>query len=349
MKILVIDSIGLGDFISSLPALRKLQEKFHTTGTEVETTVAVQSWVVPFVKQLANVDQVIPVQTDLWSLVKEGLRLRAKKYDLVFVPHPARKNTILSLLSRKRRLAGYRVYAASELYSGRENEYCYLKGFRQIESGKIPAGANLYKMAFTILNLIDKTAEDKIKSPFIIPREGLTKRAHEELKSIGLKPRSYVVLHAFSSKETKNWTKAHIVRFIELTWQTFALPVLLIGDAKDQEKIAEITAAVPEQSRAWKSSLDLLIGILQETFFFVGADSGPLHIAMGLNVPSIGLFGRTGPGIVFPEQSFNEKSFQLYKAFNCPCTYNTCTKQNHCMELIQPDEVVDKMKDLLKK
>ncbi len=79
-----------------------------------------------------------------------------------------------------------------------------------------------------------------------------------------------------------------------------------------------------------KSSSSDFLSLLKSCDMFVGVDAGPLHIAMALNIPSIGFFGPTAPETIvdFDSPVFVLREPRLSGFF---CNYDKCDN-NICMD-----------------
>lgn len=71
---------------------------------------------------------------------------------------------------------------------------------------------------------------------------------------------------------------------------------------------------------------------------FISGDTGPLHFAAGLGVPTIGLFGLSPAGKWAPQGS----QHRLLQADNCTCGGDTsvCLSASPCMVAISPEAVL---------
>jgi heptosyltransferase-2 len=126
--------------------------------------------------------------------------------------------------------------------------------------------------------------------------------------------------------------------------------ILLFGSAKEREKIAKITDGGDSKrihNLAGQLSLRQAIVAISFCRLFISNDSGLMHIASGLNLPLIALFGPTRPHKTGP---LNKNSRVLYHPVACaPCLYRDCplNQGNHaCMKSINVDEVLDAIRQL---
>ncbi|CAN5213060.1 glycosyltransferase family 9 protein [soil metagenome] len=106
----------------------------------------------------------------------------------------------------------------------------------------------------------------------------------------------YVVLHPGAGAEVKQWP-ANRWRHVAQELATNELPVLVTGTVSESElaqRIAAKTANVT--SIAGQTPLPILIEILRGAQLVLGPDSGPLHLAVACDTPTVHLFGPSDPG-----------------------------------------------------
>jgi ADP-heptose:LPS heptosyltransferase len=77
--------------------------------------------------------------------------------------------------------------------------------------------------------------------------------------------------------------------------------------------------------------------VLARAKVFISGDTGPLHFAAGLGVPTISLFGPTAPERWAPIG----KHHQAITGAACTCEANSavCTSSPHCLATIPPELV----------
>jgi heptosyltransferase II len=80
---------------------------------------------------------------------------------------------------------------------------------------------------------------------------------------------------------------------------------------------------------------------------FITGDSGPMHIAASLKIPTISLFGPTNP--IETSQWNNPNSFVIKKNLDCqPCMKRSCPLNHHnCMKLIEAEQVIDSISEII--
>jgi heptosyltransferase II len=99
---------------------------------------------------------------------------------------------------------------------------------------------------------------------------------------------------------------------------------------------------------AGKTSIAELTNYISNLDIFITGDSGPMHIAASLNIPTISLFGPTNP--IETSQWNNSHSIIVKKSLDCqPCMRRKCPLKHHnCMKLIEAREVIDSISEVVK-
>lgn len=141
------------------------------------------------------------------------------------------------------------------------------------------------------------------------------------------------VIHPFASKATKEWPF-----FAELGCMLSddGLNVLYIGNG-------EMNIPACADDKTGKVSLSALIEFIAQADVFITTDSGPLHIATALNIPTIAIFGPTTKELGFYPPFKNTKVIE-YVGLKCrPCHIHgsSCCYKKHfkCMLDIGVEEV----------
>ena len=88
-----------------------------------------------------------------------------------------------------------------------------------------------------------------------------------------------------------------------------------------------------------KTSLGELMGVLSELSVFLTNDSGPMHLAAALRVPTVAVFGPTDYRETGPYSSIARV---VREPVECsPCLYRDCPIDHRCMERVTPERVYD--------
>ena len=167
------------------------------------------------------------------------------------------------------------------------------------------------------------------------------------LKSIAIEPHTFVSIHPGANWPPKRWPAKNFIDCINQINATYDVPIVITGGNDDIDIAQKIISAVTGRkpiSLCGKTTIRQLGALLSLSRLVISADSGPLHIASGMGVPVIGLFGPTDPNITGPrgqDQCFIIKN--VPSQCTLPCYEEHCPL-NECMSDIGADRVLSIIK-----
>ena len=91
--------------------------------------------------------------------------------------------------------------------------------------------------------------------------------------------------------------------------------------------------------------LPLFLAVLARAGVFISGDTGPLHFAAGLGVPTISLFGPTSPAIWAPVGPRHQ--FLTGSPCSCEGKWDDCRNTSHCLAAITPEQVFERLQSTL--
>ncbi|OGU15537.1 MAG: hypothetical protein A2076_12780 [Geobacteraceae bacterium GWC2_53_11] len=177
-----------------------------------------------------------------------------------------------------------------------------------------------------------------------LPFQAVSK-AHQLLQSTCYD--SFVVIFPGASIEEKRWGAERFSLVAKRLVET-GYKVVVVGgreDRSDGDKIAGNGGL----NLAGMTTLAETAAVIARTRLVICCDSGVLHIAAGLNIPTVSLFG---PSSVKKWAPQGEKHIVLDHHLPCsPCskfgTIPPCPIDARCMKKITPDEVMEAVRRLL--
>lgn len=159
---------------------------------------------------------------------------------------------------------------------------------------------------------------------------------------------SFITLFPGASIPEKRWGTDRFRRVAELL-SAFGIKTVVVGGKEDRRQGEVITGGGLGLNLAGLTSLAETAAVIQNSAMLLSGDSGVLHIAVGLGVPTVSLFG---PGSVKKWAPRGERHIVINKGLPCsPCSTfgNTppCPHDTRCMRDITVDEVVNAVTMLL--
>ena len=129
--------------------------------------------------------------------------------------------------------------------------------------------------------------------------------------------------------------------------------IVIFGGKNEIETANEIEVLFLQSGKknisnlAGKTSIDELVQKIASVSIFLTGDSGPMHIASALQIPTVSIFGPTIE--IETCQWMNKNSVILKKNLECqPCMKRLCPLKHHnCMKLIPHEQVTDAIRNLL--
>ena len=149
-----------------------------------------------------------------------------------------------------------------------------------------------------------------------------------------------VICHVASSQPRKEWPRQSWAEFHKLA--TAAGEKIVFTTARGEREsalMAELKTRAPAAAILPEiPDLPLFLAVLARAGVFISGDTGPLHFAAGLGVPTISLFGPTSPARWAPIGARH----RILTASACQCQGNTavCSASRHCLREISPEQVL---------
>lgn len=161
---------------------------------------------------------------------------------------------------------------------------------------------------------------------------------------------NYIVISLGTKMPVKDWGEENWQQLLlELTRLNIKCSVVCIGSRDEFIKHRDILQFWPGKvlNLSGKLSPRESAAVIAKAKLFIGHDSGPMHLASSVNVPSVTVFSsRDLPGIWFP---FGSKNFVFYNRIECSgCKLNDCIeKKAICIKSIDPKIVAIQVKKSL--
>jgi heptosyltransferase-2 len=333
MKIVVHAPNWIGDSILALPAV----ESLHSNYPEAEIWIAAQGWVKDIFANIRFIKGIIslPAKKSFKDLRKTANELRSYNFEAGLLLTNSFGSALLFFMAKIPQRWGY----------GSDGRQILLtKKIRRQNR----AGSN--HQVYHYLNLISGLGL-KTDTPHLAlaVTEAEKKKTEEFLDSIGvdLNKLLFILNPGAFYGSAKRWPVEKYIELAKLLQENYSPEILIIGSAQEVELANAIDASLEKKLviLAGKTSLRQLVGVLSRAALCVTNDSGPMHMANALKVPTVALFGPTDPEVTAP---FQEPSVYIKKDVPCwPCAYRECLFDHRCMRDISSEEVFKACKKLL--
>jgi ADP-heptose:LPS heptosyltransferase len=133
------------------------------------------------------------------------------------------------------------------------------------------------------LNAIKFKVPERVRSDII-----------NRLRTVNPEGRPIIVIHSGPTWPVREWPIERWLELVKKVAATDDLVIINVGTDFNSDN-ASVPPRPISNTINWVNVLDLidLVALLEQANVFIGIDSGPLHIATIVGVPSIGLFGPT--------------------------------------------------------
>jgi len=200
----------------------------------------------------------------------------------------------------------------------------------------------------SFFNLLAPLGLESFQTPerFLSLPATATAKALKLLEPIGKK--QFVALFPGASIPERRWG-ADKFRLVAELLLAFKISTVVVGGEEDRESGNGIVAGGAGLNLAGMTSLAETAAVIDKSALLISGDSGVLHLAVGLDKPTVSLFG---PGRAKKWAPRGESHIVINKGLPCsPCTtFGTtppCRVDGQCMKEISVDEVFNAVAILL--
>lgn len=339
-RILIIRLSSLGDVILTTPVIAALKAKFPHSELFFLTKARYGDLLRndPRISSLVEFD---PAGKDrglsgFMSLISE---LRSHDFDLLVDLHSNLRSFLVRHLVKSRIKLKYNKRWLSRFL---------MVHFKFLKTRPVST-VNSYLEVLKQLNV--NTTENRILV-FLNP-EDVDFSDHFLLEQQVKKDDIVVGVHPGAKWETKKWDGGKFARVCQGLVDKLGCTIMLLGDAGEAKLVEEVGKDIPAERLVKAVGLPLrkVMSLIKRCDCFITNDSGPMHIASALGVPVVAIFGPTHPKLGFAP--VGSRNVVLCADVKCsPCSLHgekRCSKKSRfCMDLIEPDMVIEAVERLLK-
>ncbi|MBK7354927.1 lipopolysaccharide heptosyltransferase I [Propionivibrio sp.] len=284
MRILLVKTSSLGDVIHNLPVVSDLRRCLP----EAQIDWCVEEAFAEIPRLHPEVGEIIPVALRRWrkSLIQWSTwsdfgefkkELSGTYYDAILDTQGLVKSALLARLARGRRY-GYAAEVAREPLAARFYDETFV----------IPPNAHAVErnrwLAAAAFNL---PVDLPLNYGIDVPKVNLS-------WFIGQR---YAVLLTATSRDDKLWNEPDWVLVARNLFKRGLIPIFPSGNALERERALRIVAAVPGALVAPPLSLGELACLISKATLVIGVDTGLVHLATALKIPTIALYIASDPAL----------------------------------------------------
>ena len=324
-RVLVIQTAYLGDTVFTSALVSSLQRRFPAA--EIDACVAPRGRDValayPGIGHVHVFDK-RGADSGLSGLRRTAARLATRQYPLAVLPHRSVRTALLARLARIPERVGFAGSPGSFLYTARVETRA--KAFLQREAD-LASGLGAGPARMQLVPRPDWLAA---------ARGALASGAGEKLAAVCLG----------SEWATKIWPQAHVADLVRRLAASGLRPVLLGGPR--ERALARQIAAAEGCIDTTGNSVGEAIAVLSLSTLAVGGDTGLVHAARALGIPTVAVFGPTPSDV----HLFGERERAVSLGLDCsPCSAHgsrRCPLGHHrCLRELDAERVALACREVL--
>ena len=336
-RILVRATNWVGDAVMSLPALAAVRRRWP----EAHIAVLARPWVADLYGHEPFANEIIPYQPKSWSDRRQSARqLRSLHFDCALLLQNALDAALIAWMARIPIRIGY----------ARDARTLFLTHAIPVpDKGSIPPHESFYYLELLRqagwLQGLPAEALIRLEGRHAARDAGLARFAAEGIASpvVGLSPGA-------AYGDAKRWLPERFAESAVCVAREIGGHVALFGSAAESDLCETIrghiqVSGVSATNHAGATSLGEYIERAAACAVYITNDSGAMHIASALEVPTVAVFGATNHITTGPTGSLARV---VRRDVECsPCLLRECPIDHRCMKAVEATMVVDAALSLL--
>jgi heptosyltransferase-2 len=339
VKILVRATNWLGDAVMSIPALREIRRACP----QAELVILARQWVADLYAREDFCDRILVYDNKgrhagTMGKLRLANELRRERFDEAILLQNAFDAALLAFLARVPVRVGYARDGRGWLLT---------EAVRVPEPGAIPDHQRFYYLELLRrtgrINALPECADIKLGGVEAAASAGRKRWATRGLPTgpwIGVSPGA-----AYGG--AKRWIPERFAAAARSLADELGANIAIFGSPAEAELCETIAAqaGAGAHSLAGKTSLAEYIELAATCSVYLTNDSGPMHVAAALGLPTVAVFGATDHIATGPSASWAKV---VRRQVECsPCMLRECPIDHRCMTAVTTIEVVTEARALL--
>jgi lipopolysaccharide heptosyltransferase II len=321
-RILVIRIDGIGDLVLSLPAIRALRQRFPSAHITVMASKANGD----LIREAADINEMI--------IYRKGMDLKSLGFDLVFdfLDNYALKTARLAYSIKARYRVGFDIKGRGVFFNVKA---------RQPDAHRHYVDAMLDLVALVGAETDNRFPE--LKVPSAAGDEAVQFLASHEIREGD----RIVCIHPGAKHWTGRWLPERFARLADELARTQSAKVIFLGGPDDDPQINQIKTMVKEKALFYTGRpLQSVAALISRSRLLICNNSGLLHVACALNIPTVSTMGPTLPKKWWPVGPGNIVLRQDLPCIGCGKGY--CRIITHdCMRKISVEDMLEAVRSQL--
>jgi len=327
-RILIRSSNWLGDAVMSAPAVRAIK----AGRPDAHITVAAPSKIASMWKLMPEVSEIIPLPNKSLVATVRSIR-RQSRFDVVILFPNSLRTALETWLSKIPRRVGYRGHFRSWLL----NQIIY----QRETPGPIEHQADRYlRVASELGASVQHNRREALhRVPAISDGTRSVPPADKRMK-LALSPGA-------EYGPAKRWLPHRFAEVAAAVVAKLSVQWILLGTATDMAVGETIAKTLGDScvNRIGQTTLEQLIDELRECRLLLTNDTGTMHLASLLGVPTVAIFGSTEPRLTKP---LGGRQIIVRHQVECsPCFLRECPIDFRCMKAVRVEEAINAVLSIL--
>lgn len=324
-RILLMTTTAIGDTLFSTPAIRAVKETYP--GKEVHVLCHVRNRLL--LKENPYINRLLFYRGKRRGILDLIRELKGQHYDAVVILH--------SNDPEAGPLAW--VTGAPYIIGPGTSRFAYLFSNRVVCRDD---NRHAIERRLDLVRVIGADTENKAMDLFLPPL--WEERARQILeKKWKADNRPLIGLHPTGSGAYKWWPREHFSALIQALSRQYHARFVLFSSRQEAQVARSIVKNLERDVLLTQGEYDLqeVAALMKRCALFVANDSGPLHMALALGIPTLALIGADSPLRIGPYQVPNSST--LYRKEDVcqePRCLNQACQDNRCLKAISPEEVL---------
>ena len=338
-KILVRATNWVGDAVMSLPALRALRERFP----QAHISILAKPWVADLYRREPFCDELIPYTprtvTEKWSA---SLALRPRHFDTAILLQNAFEAAGIAYLAGIPERIGY---------SRDGRGFLLTRAIPVPKRGDIPRHERFYYLELLrragIIAELPQSDAIRLEGAPTARIAGL-----DRFREFGLGETVIGVSPGAAYGTAKRWLPERFADAAIRVANELGASVAIFGSKDERDLCQSVATSVsasivkPVKNFAGETSLAEFIDLAAACRVYLTNDSGAMHIASALGVPTVAIFGATDDQTTGPTGPLAKV---IREQVECsPCLKRECPIDHRCMTRVSSTRVADTALELLK-
>jgi lipopolysaccharide heptosyltransferase I len=331
-RILIVKLGSIGDVVHALPVLRTIRHNLP----EAYIAWIIEDKAKEILDGNKDINKVITINTKKWrkrlniSTLKEIFSivkaLREDRFDAAIDLQGLLKSGVISILSGAKTTIGFDSKNCRE----------YLNIL--FTNKKISSSDKDVHVVDKNLSLLKPFGFKEIKKEFSLsysPEDD--EYINEFFKKNGVGKKPIIAVNPGAGWKTKEWGIKNYAEMCNRIIKEIDADVILTWGPGEDAMIKGVTASMScSPLVAPPTSLGQLIALLKRCRLFVGGDTGPLHIAAALKIPTVAIYGPSSPQRNGP---YGDNHIIVHKKIECSGCYKRNCDILKCIKMISVDDV----------